>query len=459
MKRTALLACAAVLALDGCTTVTGKPPAASVVVAPASWRAANVQGAPMARDWWAGFGDPQLSALVEAALARNTDVAVAAARVQEAEAQARTARAALSPTLDAAAGGQYARQLNALGRVTEGASGQPQLQAAWEVDLWGRLRALDAAGRANLQASQAGRDATALSVSAATARAYVGLLSLDAQLEVTRRTLAARAEALRVARRRADTGYTSQLERTQAEAEYQATARSVPALELAVRQQENALRVLTGDAPGPVARGAGGIAALAVPTVPAGLPSDLLARRPDIGQAEAQLAASDARLAAARTAYLPQVRLTGALGRALVEGLDPVTVWSAGGSILAPIFDAGRRAAETDAAEARRDQAAFAYRGVVLSAFAEVENALEGTDRLAAQADSVTAQRAALAEALRHATNRYQAGYASYLDQLDAQRGLLAAELAAVQIRESQLRNAVGLYQALGGGWSTAARP
>ncbi|PZQ57277.1 MAG: RND transporter [Phenylobacterium zucineum] len=459
MRRAALLACAAALALSACAGLADKPPAAAAVAPPGAWRAAHVAGAPVARDWWAAFGDPQLTALVEAALARNTDVAVAAARVQEAEAQARTARAALFPTLDAAAAGQYARQLNALGRITEGASGQPQLQAAWEVDLWGRLRALDTAGRAGLQASQAAREATALSVSAATARAYVGLLSLDAQLEVTRRTLAARAEALRVARRRADTGYTSQLERSQAEAEYQATARSVPALELAVRQQENALRVLTGDVPGAVARGDGGIAALAVPTVPAGLPSDLLSRRPDIGQAEAQLAASDARLAAARTAYLPQVRLTGALGRALVEGLDPVTVWSAGGSILAPIFDTGRRAAETDAAEARRDQAALAYRGVVLNAFAEVENALEGTDRLAAQADSVTGQRAALAEALRHATNRYQAGYASYLDQLDAQRGLLAAELAAVQIRESQLRNAVGLYQALGGGWSATPAP
>lgn len=456
--RRSLLRGAATLALSGllsacAATAPGAPPAGAAIGAPEAWRADAAGQGVVEPGWWRALGDPRLAAHVERALERNADLGAAEARVREAEALAVQARSALWPSLNLSVAGQDARSLNAFGQPSESASVQPQLQAAYEADLWGRVRASDAAARASLQASRFGRDAAALSVAAATARAYVTLLSLDAQLAVARATLTSREEALRIATRRADSGHTSQLERSQAESERRAAAQRVPALELAVRRQENALRVLTGDAPGPVDRGR--LADLSLPLPGPGLPSSLLTRRPDIAQAEAQLISADASYASARAALLPQVRLTGSLGELFAEGLDPVTVWSVGGSVLAPLFDAGRLGSQADAAEARRDQAAFAYRGVALNAFSEVEAALEGVSRLARQADEASAQQAALQEALTHARNRYRAGYASYLEELDAQRGLLSVELALVQLAESRLLNAIALYQALGGGWST----
>ncbi|MDI1365255.1 MAG: TolC family protein, partial [bacterium] len=205
-----------------------------------------------------------------------------------------------------------------------------------------------------------------------------------------------------------------------------------------------------------VARGT--LSDLIIPQPTAPLPSALLARRPDIGQAEATLAATDASLASARAAFLPQVRLSAAGGGLFVEQLDPVTVWSLGASALAPIFDGGRLRAASDTAAARRDQAAFAYRKAALTAFGEVESALEGTGRLAEQEEAAVRQRAAAASALNHARKRYQAGYVAYLEELDAQRGLLATELVLSQVREARLQNAVALYLALGGGW-TAGSP
>jgi NodT family efflux transporter outer membrane factor (OMF) lipoprotein len=439
------------LLLSACAT--SRPPApAAQVDAPPSWRAAVPAGENVRADWWQSFGDPLLVAVVERALAGNTDLAVAEARVREAEALAVQARAGLLPTLDATVSAQNARSAGSSGRTS---TTQAQLQASYEVDLWGRVRAANDAARASLQASRYGRDAAALSVSAATVQAYVQLLSLDAQLDIARDTLVSRDKALHAAKRRAETGYTSRLELAQAEAEQRGAAQNVPAFELAVRQQENAVRLLTGDAPGPVERGR--LAALRLPILAPGLPSTLLARRPDVAEAEAQLAAADAGWASDRAALLPQVALTGSVGRLFVEHLDPVTVWSLGGSLLAPLFDGGRRAAQADATEARRDQSAWSYRGVVLNAFAETENALEAIARLEMQAVEVNARREALAEALKHARSRYLAGYASYLEELDAQRGLYGAEQAQVQLQESRLLNAVALYQALGGGWTRSA--
>jgi len=452
--RRALPVLAGLCFLTACATPGPKttPPPQASLASPAGWRAPAEAGREaVAADWWKAFGDPRLSDLIAAALVRNADLGVAEARVREAEAQGRLARAALLPSLNLTAGVQKSRDLNAFGQPSVTLAAQPELQVAYEVDLWGRLRQADAAARASLQASGYARDAARLSVAAAVARAYVGLVSLDAQLVTARATLTSRQEATARARRRAREGVTSDLELRQAEGELEAAAQRVPALELAISRQENALTLLAGDAPGPVARGT--LAALTIPQPAAPLPSALLARRPDIAQAEASLAASDASLAAARAAYLPQVRLSAAGGGLFVQHLDPVTVWSLGASALAPIFDGGRLRAQSDAATARRDQAAFAYRKTALTAFGEVESALEGVGRLAEQEDSAVRQRAAAASALDHARKRYQAGYVAYLEELDAQRGLLATELALSQIRESRLQNAVALYQALGGGW------
>lgn len=443
---------ASALVLSACAVTPSPLPAEAGTRAPVAWRAESGPGAVVEPGWWRAFGDPALSAAVERALAHNIDLLVAEARVREAEALAVQARSALLPAVDVSVGGQQARTLGPLGQPSDAATGQIQVQSSYEVDLWGRVRNADAAARASLQASRFGRDASALSVAAATARAYITLVSLDAQLEVARNALQSRDEALRLATRRAEAGQTSRLELTQAEAEQRAAARQVPALELAVRRQENAVRLLTGDLPGSVERNP--LASVDLPIPSPGLPSALLSRRPDIAQAEAQLVATDASFASARAALLPQVRLTASLGELLVESVDPATVWSLGGSILAPLFDGGRLAAGADAAGARRDQAAFTYRRVVLAGLSEVEAALEGVTRLEDQAREAEAQAAALQEALRHARNRYRAGYASYLEELDAQRGLLNVQLGLVQLQEARLLNAVALYQALGGGWS-----
>jgi NodT family efflux transporter outer membrane factor (OMF) lipoprotein len=428
------------------------PPEAAVLP-PLDWRTSPGPTAPADARWWQLFGDPVLSALVEQARANNVDVAIAAARVQEARAQERLARAQLVPSLDLAVGATDSRSLGALGTPVEATSVQPLFQAAYELDLFGRIDQQVEAARQGFLASEAAADAATLSVAAATASGYVTLRALDTRLDILRETLASRAEALRIARDRAEVGYTSELELRQAEAEYEATAQLIPQAELLVSRQENALSLLVGDSPRAIERGVM-LAELRQPPIPDGLPADLLRRRPDVAQAEFTLAASDATLAAARAQFLPQVRLTGSAGAVLSSALgDPLALWSLGGSVLAPLFSGGRLEAQVETAGARRDQAAFAYRRTVLTAFREVEDNLAAVQRLREQRERLEAQRDAVAEALRHATNRYQAGYSSYLEQLDAQRALLNVELSLVQVESDQLNALVAINQAMGGGW------
>ncbi|WP_315761789.1 efflux transporter outer membrane subunit [Sphingomonas sp. Y38-1Y] len=449
MKRAWLLG----LLVAGCTAPDPQPPQSASVMPPLAWRTGLPVGGEIDAAWWNGFGDPVLTRLVETARANNVDVAIAAARVQEARANERLARAQLFPTLDGGAGLTRARAVNALGQPSETTGAQPIFQAAYELDLFGRIGNQVEAARQSTLATEAARDTTLLSVAAATASGYVTLRALDARRRVVEATIASRAEALRIARSRAEVGYTSQLELRQAEAEYRATAQILPQVDLAIRRQENALSLLLGESPRAIERGVA-LDQLRSPPVPAGLPSDLLRRRPDIAQAEFTLAASDASLRAARAQFLPTLRLTGSAGLTLSTALaDPVTIWSLGASVLAPIFQGGRLDAQMDGAAARRDQAAFGYRRTALTAFREVEDSLAAIDRLASQARELEAQRVAVAEALRHASNRYRAGYASYLEQLDAQRALLNVELTLVQTEADRLTALVALYQAMGGGW------
>lgn len=456
---------AGVLAVAGAATVLSGcapqvPVAAGAAVAPpAGWRTAAGPGEAVAPEWWRLLGDPALDQLVARALAANPDIAIAAARVREARAQEAQARAQLLPSLELGVSAAHARSLNAFGRASEATTVQPVFQAAYEVDLFGRLTDQVRAARLTGDAAAAAADTVRLSVAAAAVSGYVTLRALDARLALTRGTVADRAEALRIARNRAQAGYTSQLELRQAEADYRSVTQLVPQVELAIARQEDALSVLAGRPPGPVARGLA-LDALRRPPVPDVLPSALLRRRPDIAQAELTLAASDASLAAARAQFLPQVRLGASAGAVLSSALgDPVGIWSLGGSVLAPLFEGGRLRAGVNAAAARRDQAAFGYQRTVLGAFREVEDNLAAVVRLNRQRSELTAQRNALAEALRHARNRYEAGYTSYLEQLDAQRSLLAAELALVQTDADALNALVALNQAAGGGWPEQVAP
>ena len=451
---------AAILLAVGLASCAGpKVETASVppVVPETAWRSDAGPTAPLSRDWWQAFGDPAMTALVEQALANNTDIAVAAARVREARANVALARAQTLPTIDATLSGQRARTVNAFGLPSEANAAQPQLQIGYEVDLFGRLADQKSAARDSYLASAAARDAVRLSVAAAVASNYVTLRSLDARLDVARETVVARTEALRIARSRVTHGYSPRLELDQAQSEFDATSQIVPQIELAIARTEDALSQLVGDTPRAIARGIP-LEQLTAPPVPEGLPSELLRRRPDVAQAEYQLAASDRNLAAQRKRFLPQVRLSSAAGTVFSTLLkDPITIWSIGGSILAPIFEGGRLRAQADAAGAQRDQAAFAYRRTALGAFREVEDALAAVRLTDRQIVSAQSQRAALAEGLRLATNRHREGYSPFLEQLDAQRGLLGVQLSLIQLRGDALNARIQLFQAMGGGWVPCA--
>ncbi|MBG6117371.1 MULTISPECIES: efflux transporter outer membrane subunit [unclassified Sphingobium] len=448
----------ALVLISGCMPVNRPQPPQASIAAPSGWREQVAASAvPVSAEWWRQFGDPALSAVVERAIDNNSDVLIAAARIEEAEAQMRLAGAARLPTLAVGGGAAYDSS-PAGGQPREVFALQPQITANWTLDLFGRLRALTDAARAQYVATVADRDAVRLSIAAATAQAYVTLLSIDAQLDVTRQTLTSRTEARRIAQDRADLGYSSQLELTQAQSEYEAVAQTLPQLEQARRLQENSLRLLTGDLPAAVERGR--LVALTVPAVPSLLPSELMRRRPDIAAAEARLAAADRVIASRRAEFLPDVSLSASGGALIVDqgGYDPVSIWSLGASVLAPLFQGGRLTAQLDQVNAQRDQAALAYRDTALRAFGEVENALTSERRLREQIDRAIARRAILQRSLIYARDRFRVGYASHLDELDAQRNLFTVELNAIGVREQQLNAMIRLWAALGGGWKVAGR-
>ncbi len=457
MTRRFLLPMALTTALAACAG----PHTPTVAVAPlapnAGWRTDTGPTAPIDRAWWESFGDPVLVKLVDAALQNNVDIGIATARVREASAEVKAARASFFPTINAGVAGSTDRELSPFLTPAEQTSGEPQVSISYEVDLFGRIADTVSAARSGYLASQAARDAVRLAVASQVASSYVTLRALDARLEIARQTLAAREDSLRIARSRTLAGYSPRLELAQAEAEYQAAAQIVPQVELGIARQENSLRDLIGQTPGDVVRGSA-LEAIRRPTIPDGLPSGLLRRRPDIAQAEYQLAAADSLLAAARKRFLPQLTLTGSAGVAFSTLLgNPVTLWSVGGSALAPIFEGGRLRAQAESAAAGRDQAAFGYRRVALGAFREVEDALAAVRRNDEQVQILIKQRDALIVSVTLATNRYRAGYSPYLEQLDAQRQLLGAELALAQAESDAVTARISLYQAMGGGWSREA--
>ena len=446
-------ACLLAVLLTACAGRRPDAPSAAEVIAPATWRDGSGVAGAVAANWWQGFGDPVLTQVVEKALANNVDIAIAAARVEEARAQFGAARSRLLPSVDLAAGGKRERFLNAFGQPSSQTAEKAEVGVSYDLDLFGRLRDSNEAARASLLATQAARDNVTLAVASSAAAGYIGLRALDARLAVVRETLGARADSLKIAQRRADSGYATRLEFEQAEAEFHATEKLIPELELAITRQEDGLSVLLGENPRAIERGVA-LSAFVSPPVPDMLPADLLRRRPDITQAEQLIVAADRSLDAARADFLPKIQL-GVSGGYVDSTLigDPVGIFSLGGSILAPLFEGGRLRAQADVAAARRDQAAYFYRKVALNAFREVEDAHAAFQRTEEQELALQRQRDALARALVQASNRYHAGYSSYLEQLDAQRGLLSADLSLVQARSDRLGAAVNLFQALGGGW------
>ncbi len=426
---------------------------------PAAFEAAAPQAAAVGvpANWWMLYGDATLTGLVVSGLERNADVRLAAARIEEAEAALREAHATLLfPLIEGSAGASRAR-------TSDGTANSFSLGAStsFEIDVWGRLRRAERATRENLLATRYGHDTVALTLAAAIARAYFALRALDSQLAASESLVQAADETLSLARRRSEGGVASELDVYQAAS--LRTLLAAQAKELARQRAAVAhqLGVLAGRLD--VALPARGLESLPVPPMPpAGLPSQLLERRPDVRAAEAQAASATELIGVARGAQFPTLRLTGALGTQSEE-LD--SLFSAGSrfgslglGLVGPIIDAGRYRARTAQAEARARQAEAAYVKAAQNAFREVSDAISNV-RLAAATEADLASRVEQSrKALRLARLRYEQGYSAYLEVLDAQRSLNDAELAFIRNRQAYLSYSVDLMNALGGGWTEPAR-
>ncbi|MDN0085021.1 efflux transporter outer membrane subunit [Crenobacter sp. SG2305] len=466
-----LLPAVVALALAGCAV--GPDYSRPKFDMPDSWAAQNSQpggavGQTAEAGWWKRFNDPVLDQLVDEALSYNQDLAAAAARVDQAAAQAGIARAALLPSLDYNANftrGRVSAETAVPGTLLVSDVRTVNGVLSWELDLWGKLRRSSEAARANFVASRYNRDAVELSLASQVTNTYFQLRALDVQLKVTEQTLATREESLRLQQKRYRGGLISALDLHQAESEEASSRAAVPQLKQSVEQTEHALSVLTGRSPrdllSPTPRGKE-LAAMAIPpVVPEGLPSTLLTRRPDVAAAEQQLVAANAQIGVARAAYFPTISLTGAIGSQSLSlsGLftGPAKTWSFVGGAAGPIFNWGATGYGVDAATGGQKQALATYQSAVQNAFRDTLDALSAINGSAKSEVGLVDQLHALRETQRLAQLRYDNGYSSYLEVLDAERNTYSSELNVINARLARLNAAVSLYKALGGGWSQAA--
>ncbi|MFS2222693.1 efflux transporter outer membrane subunit [Pantoea sp. B65] len=447
------------LALSACSTKVAKAPNSLLI--PPQWRNQVGPASPLEAHWWRAFGDRQMNSLVEQALRNNPDILTARSRVDQYRAQLRAAQGDNYPTLDAGVAATRARTLSSVtGQPIQSTVFQGVLEANYDVDLWGtRSSSIDAA-QYSLAAQQAAASAAELTVASSVASGYLTLCALDEQLRVTEATLASRENSLKLAKRQYETGYTSRLEWVQAASEYQTAKAQIPQLQHQITSQENALSILVGMNPREIARAAQ-FNQIIAPQLPTVLPSELLQRRPDIVQAERQLLAADKTLQSSQAKLLPSLNLTatGTLQSSVLHQLvdNPFRLWSVGGSVLAPLLNREALTAEVDVSMAGRNQALYNYEKVVRNAFSEVNNDVDAIQRTRQQLQELEQQQEIVSEALRIARNRYQNGYASYLDELDAQRTLFTTQLSVVQLKNSLLLAQIDLYRALGGGWDAAS--
>lgn len=427
---------------------------------PAQWaepaRAAE-PATPLHDTWWQDFGSARLDAFVTEALATTPDLRIQAERVVQAELALRQAGASLLPSLDVS-GGSSTRNVDS----NESSSTGIDLGASYEIDLWGRIAAGVDASRAGLMATRFDYDAARLSISASVAIAWFQVLALQERLDIARRNLATAERVLRVVQARYDNGAASALDLSQQRTTVLNQRKAIEPLEVQLRQTRSALAILLGRNPqaGPTPDGAGGIerlGALKVPAVGAGLPSELLLRRPDLAASEARLVAAAANIAAARAALLPGISLSAGAGvgsAALLALADATRTLSISASVLQKIFDGGRLRADVDIQRSRQRELVESHRRAILAALKEVEDALANGVR---DTNQEAAEREILAEAersLRLAELRYREGADGLLTVLLAQRTLFASQDQLALTRLARLTAAVNLYKALGGGWS-----
>jgi multidrug efflux system outer membrane protein len=450
---------AAALVLGACAT--GSPPAPVPSVPPAWAEQGAADSIAMTREWWRGFGSTELAGLIDDALHANPDMAIAVERVREAEAQVRIAGASLFPALNFGASTGRRETRPPGGSWSGETSSSASLSASYEIDLWGGNAAGKRSAESSLLATRYDQETVRLTLVAGVASGYFQLLSLRGRLAIARENLEIAERVLKVVDARARNGAASELDLARQRAAVLGLRASMPALELQERQTLYALAILAGRQPEGFEAAGSAVSALAVPRVAAGLPADLLTRRPDLASAEAQLASANANVAAARAALLPSISLTGSAGLAsnvLINFLSaPTATLALGASLLQPIFDGGRLRGQVDTAASRERELMENYRKSILAALADVEGALASVGRTADQEtlQALVAEQARIA--LRLAEIRYREGADDLLTVLDAQRTLFQAEDQLAQVRLSRLQASIGLFKALGGGWSLNA--
>jgi multidrug efflux system outer membrane protein len=465
LETPALASCLAACLLAGCAV--GPDYKRPQVDAPAAFRFDAKDASDTANTaWWQQFQDPELDRLIGIALAENKDVQVAAARIDEFLGQFRTTRSALFPQVGAGLSAQRQRippgQFQATPGFTSGVieTYSLDLSVSWEIDVFGKRRRETEAARANLLASEEGRRATILTLVSTVASSYVALRQFDRQLEIAKETARTRLGSFELFRERFEGGTVSELEVSQTKSDYEAALVAIPPIESQIAQAENALAVLLGRNPGPIRRGAA-LVDLKLPLVPAGLPSQLVERRPDLRQAEQQLIAANAQIGVARAQYFPVISLTGLFGSAstafsgLFKGAN--RAWNYGANTTMPIFTAGGIGGTVETAEAVQREALLRYQQAIQVAFREVSDSLiahaKAREQLVHQDDQVVTLRTYL----ELARLRYENGYTSYIEVLDAERNLFNAEVAQTQTMSNVVVSLVNLYKAMGGGWVTQA--
>lgn len=434
---------------------------------PESWRFEEKEARDVANTaWWEQFEDPILNELIHTALKENKDLKIATARIEQFFGLYWATRGEQFPEVY---GGGTAgmerisrRGLNDLSPTAKdtGDLYQVFLNGSWEIDFWGRLRRATEAARADLLSSEEGRRTVILTLVTSVANAYINLRNFDKQLEITKRTAKTREESHRIFKLRFQGGVVSELELNQVKSEYEQALANIPALEKTIAQQENALSILLGQNPGAIPRGKS-IDELTLPSVPQGLPSDLLERRPDIRQAEQDLIGTNARIGVARSLYFPTISLTGSAGSSSSQLTDlftgPARMWSFAWPIAAPIFTAGRISGQVKTAEAVQKQTLSRYLQSLQNAFREVDDALVDQMKSREQLDIQANQVESLRKYAYFARLRYENGYTSYIEVLDAERSLFNAELSYTQTKGSLFQALVNAYKAMGGGWVNEA--
>lgn len=431
------------------------------VATPIAWKQATPADVLPRGDWWKSFNDPALDALVERALAANQNLAAAAARVEQARAAAGLARSAYFPAVGVGASvdrGRTSRTTDNVFPVAETTTNRTAFDASWELDLFGRVRRLNESARAEAAASAADFESVRLALTAEVATSYFSLRALDRETTLVTDGVALRRRALELVQSRRSNGAATDFDLARAEAELASTEADAAALANRRASLQNALAVLLGEAAPAFEIQNVKQEMIAPPAIPAGLPSELLERRPDIAAAESALVAANARIGVAKAAFFPAISLTGSAGYASGD-IDRLfnsdsRLWSIGPSLYLPIFQGGRNRANLARSRAAFEENVAFFRQRVLVAFREVQDALTATQLLT---DQAAAQDRAVAAARRAgvlAQTRYDAGYVNYFEVIDAQRTVLAAEREAAQLSAQRLVNSIGLIKALGGGWS-----